>query len=94
MSDYPIKDLDGLLIPDPFPAVDFPELTPGQSEMLTELLVRPVVKEFNERVREAFRSQFVTRPSTELLDMVKRGADADAFTGIAPDCPITKGRPW
>ena len=79
---YQIKDLDGLLIPDPFPEIDLPGLTPEQTKTIVDMLMKQAAREFNERVRLAFRTQFVTRPSTELLDLLK--IDAVRFEAGEP----------
>lgn len=68
---YRIKDFDGLLIPDPFQEIDLPELTPEQSKTIIDIFLSQAAREFNERVRLAFRTQFITRPTTGLLDLLK-----------------------
>ena len=91
---YPIKRLDDLLIPDPFPVVEFPELTPEQSKSIVDMLTNQAAREFNARVREAFRTRFVDSPGFDMFSTAREDADRSVVRLVMSGDLVLDGYRW
>ena len=90
---YRVKDFDGLLIPDSVLPADFPEFTPEQTAMINERM-RPFVKEFNERVTEQFRVQFIDQPNFKLFSLTRDEIERNAARSVTSEDSPLDGYRW
>lgn len=90
---YRIKDFGGSLIPDPFPEIDLPELTSEQAKSIVDMLTSQAAQEFNARVRQAFRTQFIDQPIS-LFNMTREEIERSATKLVESGDPVLDGYRW